>query len=167
MEVSVGSNIPLNCQLWDGDPSLYVRATLKNADGSPYGTPFVNLTSVGGGLYLSNAVIMPSIGPVLAVFEVFSDAGYSIPEANHTVVAETYEPASGGSGGTNIITIYGSSPKGNVVQPPLLTSGLVSPNMLTGELVEDDLTTGIFIPQFLIGNVVSPGLLSGEICEGD
>ena len=107
MQVSPGSPIPLSLQLWDGNSTLYVQATLMYASGVPFPTPTVNLQPTGNqGLYIDNSLVMPNTSqPIYATFTVYDDSAYTIPDAGHDVTYETFinDPASAGGGSASVI----------------------------------------------------------------
>lgn len=101
MDVLPGSIIPIDIQLWDGDISKFPRAFLFGPGGIPYSPPFVDLASVGNGLYSNRSVLMPQVGPVSASFSIYNDSARTVLDSAHTFSSESYSVQSeGGSGGT-------------------------------------------------------------------
>lgn len=87
MQILAGDNIPLNLQLWDANPSAFVKTLLFFPDGTPYTTPSVILNGNGTGLYANDTVIMPG-HDLLSTYKVYTDSSYTIPDGNYLVTSE-------------------------------------------------------------------------------
>lgn len=138
MMVPAGSPIPINCQLWDGNNSVFVKAFLTSENGTPYSPASVNLTNAGHGLYLNTSLNMPPSGVIFASLFVYSDSGYTQLDNNYTITADTFSVATGGGGGGSGGGV--SSPVvGYIVnQTPIV--GIVENNQAVGELQNTALT---------------------------
>ena len=82
--VPTGSQLPLNLQLFDGDPSKYPLAYLYNAatNVAVPGSPFP-LAHFANGLYLNDVPGLPD-GRYFATYIVFSDSGHTTESTTHT-----------------------------------------------------------------------------------
>jgi len=77
--LKVGQIIPLVCQLEDGDTTKFVNAIVTDQGGIPVaGSPLV-LTHTGNGTYENDTLVMPDEDFISATFQVFDDAGLTIP----------------------------------------------------------------------------------------
>lgn len=99
------SPIPLALQLWDKAAGKYVTATIRLPTGQKLEGSPVPLGHVEQGYYTSNALRMPNVDYVTCFYEVFDDAGHTIPSADHAEAFELLELTSegGGAGGSDEI----------------------------------------------------------------
>lgn len=81
--------MPIFLQLWDKDPSKFVRATVRLPDGAEVqGSPF-SLSHVAGGYYAASYVEMPEAQFVTVLYEVFDDPARTIASSTHDEAFET------------------------------------------------------------------------------
>lgn len=73
--ITLGSVVPLNLQLFDGDTGQFPRALIYNNAGALLSTQ--DLTHVANGLYESVSYNMPQEAAVRVVYIVYSDAGHT------------------------------------------------------------------------------------------
>lgn len=84
-----GEVLDLSFQLLDGDMTKYVRATLREADGTLFTQ--VNLPHIGEGKYATDAVTMPmAIDYLTAVYEPFDDAPFTIVDEDHLLGTDSF-----------------------------------------------------------------------------
>jgi len=79
----IGDTIPLVLKLSDGDENVFVRCILEDQDGNALAESPVTLAHVGEGRYEDNSVVMPQKVYVTATYQVFEDAGFTIPSETH------------------------------------------------------------------------------------
>lgn len=78
---NIAVKIPLNFQLYNSDPTRFVRAVVRNSFNTIFAT--VNLPAVGSlGLYASNAQTFPNMNPVTAQYFTYLDSGYTTIDPN-------------------------------------------------------------------------------------
>jgi hypothetical protein len=140
MIIAVGSPILLSLQLWNNAIDKFVRAFLKNPDGSPYSTPQIDLTHVGNGLYINNSLIMPNIQAIFATFIVYEDSGFTTPDSGFTSVEGVYQQGVTGGGGTSIAQ-SNLALKAYVMSKPILLTALHTMN-LKSNITQQDMTLG-------------------------
>lgn len=95
--VAVGENIPLTV-LVEGDtaPTKFVRAVLTDADGDPLPSSPKSLAYVAHNLFQDLSVAMPDTAFVNAQFQVYDDAGFTVPSDEHELgsAGERFDRAS-------------------------------------------------------------------------
>lgn len=103
-----GDILPITMKLADGNNSVFVKASVRNDMGSHLPGSPVSLPNVGIGRYSSAAFTMPEIANfVTADYQVYQDAGFTIP-AGYDDGADVFPlsaSASGGGGGTTTILV--------------------------------------------------------------
>ncbi len=77
MRLKPGDKLPLSHHLGDGVTGKYVRAVVKNPDGSQIPGSPVTLTDVGNGTYYDDSLEMPSQLAIMAAFSTYDDSGFS------------------------------------------------------------------------------------------
>jgi hypothetical protein len=87
----VGDPLPIDCKLWDGNNSVFVRAYLTNDLGqSILGSP-ISVPNIGNGKYATSAIFMPAgTAYVSCSYEVFSDAGFTTPATQYTDATDNF-----------------------------------------------------------------------------
>lgn len=86
----VGEILPLSCQLLDGDDTKFLRAVLKEPDGTELAVSPVTMVNIGGGKYSSDTVPMPNLDYVEATYESFDDAGFTIENEDHLLGTDVF-----------------------------------------------------------------------------
>lgn len=76
LTLKVGEKIPLSAQLPTGATDRYVRAILRENDGTEHGSSPVNLAHEGDGLYSDDSLDMPDKIFMTVCYKVYSDSGY-------------------------------------------------------------------------------------------
>jgi hypothetical protein len=77
ISVALGQAIPLTLQVYDGNASVFPRATVYDANfNEVYGSPFV-MTSVADGLYKNTSFIPTTAGRYIAKYTVYSGNDYA------------------------------------------------------------------------------------------
>lgn len=151
MQLSPGSNIPLSLELWDGNAGLYAKAFLFLSNGTPFSTPSVILSPNSDGLYVNNSVLMPAI-PLLVIFKVYSDAGYTMLNENHTFASESITPDAGGSSGSSSSPNFGVA-VAEAYQPTLIGANALAPSIVGADMIDDD---------DIEASAVSPSVIGAE-----
>lgn len=92
MKVRFGDLIPLSRVLEDGNPSLYVQASLFDGDGlSMPGSP-VEMEHVGDGLYLAvSGIQMPASLVIFSVYKVFDSPGYTTLASGYPFTKDVFQ----------------------------------------------------------------------------
>lgn len=99
--VGVGNVLPVYAQIGDGNPSLFVRATIVDYEGNAVTGSPVNLQYISNGLYTNpemTAVIMPNVPYVTVQCIAYTDAGYSMV-APYGIAAQVFSSKSFTGGG--------------------------------------------------------------------
>ena len=86
-----GVTLGLSLALSPRDDSKFVRAFLTDKSGAALATPSVDLTSIGGGIYVDNTFTMPSTAQVRARYVVFEDSGYTQEDCEHPGDTDTFD----------------------------------------------------------------------------
>lgn len=139
-----GDVLPVTFKLFDINSSVYVMATVKTDAGVPLTGSPATLTSVGLGRYSSTAFLMPAgVNYVTVDYQVFSDAGLTIPSTVYSNGSDQFalETGSGGGGVSYIIaeTVVG------VIECPVQKSSCHSCTPVRQVNVIQNTDTSIFI----------------------
>lgn len=120
-----GAPVPLQMQLPIEDGSQFVRATVVDSNntallGSPVAMPYF-----AKGNYNSSAFLMPNIPWIKAIYEVFTDSGYTTLSPAYGETSEVFylEQAGGGGGGNpaqspRLVGVIGQTEDGPVQCAP-------------------------------------------------
>lgn len=87
----VNDLIRLKLSLADGATNKFVRATLFDQDGAAVAPGVVALPHQSGGVYAENTVQMPNKDQVVARYEVFKDAGFTVIDKEYTKAVDVFE----------------------------------------------------------------------------
>ena len=120
----IADPIPLSLQLSEGETNRYARAKVFAPDGSEIsGSPF-NLTHVSNGLYQTEQARMPDELFVVALYQVFTDSGYTTPDTNYAFLTETFEK-----------TVLATAPAAEIVTD--ITGAVSEENEILGGTIDD------------------------------
>lgn len=86
-----GDLIPLVVQLYDGNESKYVKATLQDPDDNFLAGSPVTLTHKHDGLYEDKSITMPDKQWITVNYQVYDDAGLTIPSQFHSNAIERFD----------------------------------------------------------------------------
>ncbi len=85
-----GKAIPLSAKAHDDDAALFIRAKVYDPnDVELVGSP-VTLAHVSDGFYSNDALLMPNVDFVHAVYDPFIDAGFTVKSVDHLPNSETF-----------------------------------------------------------------------------
>lgn len=80
-----GDPLPLSMKLYDSNPNMHVRAIIRDSLGVPLPASPVTLSHTGEGRYESSAILMPpNTDKIVVNYQVFDDAGFTIPSSRYT-----------------------------------------------------------------------------------
>lgn len=101
INLKVGEKIPLFLTLESKDTSRFVRVTLYDEAGVQVGA-IVSVSHLADGNYFDDSRLMPSALSLVAVYDVFRDAGFTMPSNRDATVNERFDldTTAGASGGT-------------------------------------------------------------------
>ena len=86
----LGEIVELSNQLWNGDPTKFVRAVVRDAAGDELtGSPFA-LTHVGNGKYTNNSLAMPNENRIDVTYETYDDAGFTTLSSEQTISTDVF-----------------------------------------------------------------------------
>lgn len=109
----LGDAIPVAIQLYDGDASLFVKATIRDATGTIIGS-ILNVPAVGSnGQYQTEGPAMPDTPFVTVEYQVFQDAGFTQPATTYSNSLDTWELFP--EGGSPTPSIMGSMSPGVII----------------------------------------------------
>lgn len=156
-----GDKIPLNLQLSDDDTGLFPQVTLKDDTGSDLPDSPVDLSHVGGGLYVDSNVDFPTVDRVFAQYRIYNDAGHTTKAKKHpaTVLDVFYRDRVQ----EKIDNLLASSLPGEQLSGTLIDDGLLLGFI---EDSQDDLVGVIEDNNELIGTLLDPDTLSGILESG-
>ena len=86
-----GEALNLSLQLFDGATDKYPRARVFKTDGTELSGSPVNLSHVGGGLYVNSDLTMPSVFSVYAQYKVYNDSGHTTISSDHSDSEERFD----------------------------------------------------------------------------
>lgn len=100
--VVAGNPIPAVAQLGDGSTGKFVKARIVDNNGNPIAGSPLNLTQVGGGLYMDSSLSMPAGIPYVVVQATsYDDSGYSVPSDDY-IAARVFSTSESDGGGIPI-----------------------------------------------------------------
>ena len=163
-----GDEIPIRLQLWNGDPSRYVRARLFDSANSELAGSPVSCSHVSGGLYSGLGFIMPDTESVAVQFKVFDDAGFTIPSEDFQEALDIFQPE---TTDPEILSIVESIETdisillaGGVSAVALGTEGFVETSgNITGTVGGDLGLVGEISSNEFLGEIPASGILVGEV----
>jgi hypothetical protein len=88
--MQVGSAIPVSFQLFDCATDQFVRAWVREPDGTLVGGTSINLTQVALGLYQDFTLSMPDVPFITVQYVVYSDSGYTVVSPSEGAGADTF-----------------------------------------------------------------------------
>jgi hypothetical protein len=99
--IAAGTAVPLNVQLPSEDGTQFCRATILDAANNPVAGSPVSLPYIQKGNYGSSSFLMPNLPWVKAIYEVFTDSGFTTLSSVYGVSEETFYLDSDGGGGSS------------------------------------------------------------------
>lgn len=89
---NVGDTLALSLQLFDSATDKFVRGTLRDDAGADLGASPASLTHDSNGNYTNSTVTMPAgTDYVTVTYEVFDDALFTTPSADHGSAIDTFD----------------------------------------------------------------------------
>lgn len=86
--VAVGSQVPLNLQLFDEDATKFPQAVIYNPAGTVLST--IDLAHIASGLYSDTSFVMPNVAFVRVQFRTFNEVGHTTLSALHATVSDVF-----------------------------------------------------------------------------
>jgi hypothetical protein len=144
--ISLGDPILLRLQTGDGDTTQFPLATVLASNHAPVsGSPFA-LTSIGNGLYASEAFTPGSTDHYDASYTVYSDSGHTLVNGTYNYATDSFDVYVLGSGGGGGTSISGCPITGTVVNPTMTVQVSNQPQ-LVAQVVNPTITAIVTDPE--------------------
>lgn len=159
----LGDPIPVYLQLHTGDTVKFVRAHLRDASGTPLGGSPASLPHVANGMYVNLSFSMPNTPFVTITYEVFDDAGFTVPSSFDGDGEDSYvfDASDVGGGGGTASSALACRIGGRLREPGRFVGLLPDPRII-GLVRNEARVAGLLSSVTIVGKVVQE-TIEGEL----
>ena len=164
----IGDIVPIKCQLYDGDQTVYVLAIILDDAQNPVGASPYAVPHLTSGLYALNNIVMPDTEYLTVTFKVYEDAVFSSPSTKHGDTVDIFFKEEADPEVIlkldQIIALLNTITTGATVVGNQIVGEVNDVNLLVGTVEEDYVSGTIDGTNELVG-IIEDNDMSGSISE--